>query len=237
MAGDCDANWSGQRYPASFIATGIEMVLLGFDPGGMPSSGGALPKSLHPVSYGYVHRAPAAMQRLQSDLPSEKADGLGKIEAAGIDSPLFWVPNGDRKADRTVRSALKAKGAKNASGTVAHVNSLRGACLIQGIMTAHLLRKHIPQIRITESHPKALLWHLQIATSEHPVSEVKLQSLRDLIECKVESICDHERDAALGAVAALAMCEERTGWRDLFLQEIGGFAPVPPVEYWMPIFR
>ena len=213
------------------------MVLLGFDPGGDAQFGWCVAevtaaRLLRLRASGTCSHAEAAVTSAL-----EKADGLGKIEAAGIDSPLFWVPNGDRKADRTVRSALKAKGAKNASGTVAHVNSLRGACLIQGIMTAHLLRKHIPQIRITESHPKALLWHLQIATSEHPVSEVKLQSLRDLIECKVESICDHERDAALGAVAALAMCEERTGWRDLFLQEIGGFAPVPPVEYWMPIFR
>jgi hypothetical protein len=105
----------------------------------------------------------------------------------------------------------------------------------QGVMAAHLLRLEIPSIRITETHPKALLWLIKIATTERGVSQVQMSDVKELIECDLELSCDHERDAALGSFAAWAMFVTQSGWRNLFLDERDPFVPVAPVEYWMPL--
>lgn len=165
----------------------------------------------------------------------EHVTDVNELAAAGIDSPLFWVANGDRRADQTIRLAMKAVGATNVDGTVQRVNSLRGACLVQGLMAAHLLRRDIPSIRLTESHPKALLWLVKIANRERRVADITIEHLAHLIECEMQTLSEHQRDAALGAVAASAMLSKIAGWRDLAEDEYGAFAPVSPVEYWMPV--
>lgn len=211
------------------------MVILGFDPGGKNQFGWCVAQGTND----------GHLQLRASDIASNadeavtaalsKAVDFGRVEAAGIDSPLFWVADGDRKADKSIRNAMKRLGAINVGGTVQQVNSLRGACLSQGIMAAHLLRRELPEIRITESHPKALLWLLRVARIKRPVVEIGIGHLVDFIESESPRLSDHERDAALGAVAALAMINKRSGWRDLYREENNAFTPVSPVEYWMPI--
>jgi hypothetical protein len=124
---------------------------------------------------------------------------------------------------------MKRLGANNVGGTVQH--SLRGACLSQGIMTAHLLRSQLPEIRITEAHPKALLWLLHVANVGRPVAGIGINNLSNSIESESQRLSDHERDAALGAVAVLAMIDKRSGWRDLSREETNAFIHVSPVEY------
>jgi hypothetical protein len=211
------------------------MVILGFDPGGERRFGWCVAH----VTQGRLRLrcADIASNAKEAvDAVIEKASSE-EVVAAGIDSPLMWVSKGDRKADVTVRIAIEKLGAPYPNGTVQHVNSLRGACLSQGIMAAHLLRRVLPDIRITESHPKALLWLLNIATKGHPEGDVGVSGLSDLIESNAMDLSDHERDAVLGAVAAFAMIENRSGWRNLYRDEEAkyGFTPVPNVEYWMPI--
>jgi hypothetical protein len=216
---------------------GPRMVILGFDPGGEKRFGWCV-----------AERTNNGRLRLRAwDIASHAAGAVtaalreagpfGKVEAAGIDSPLFWVADGDRKADKSIRSAMKRLGASSASGTVQHINSLQGACLSQGIMTAYLLRRDLPDIRITESHPKALLWLLCVANRERSIAKVDISHLSDLIESESPRLSDHERDAALGALTALAMLDKRSGWRDLYHEEKNAFTPVFPVEYWMPVDR
>lgn len=211
------------------------MVILGFDPGGVNNFGWCVTQAKNDAQLrlrdsGVENYAEGAIEAALA-----KAEGFGEIGAAGIDSPLFWVPKGDRQADKTVRSAMKQLGAVYVGGTVQQVNSLRGACLTQGIMSAYLLRRKLPAIRITESHPKALLWLLRIANVECRVDNVTMSHLGDFIESDSPHLSDHKRDAALGAVAAWAMINSRNGWRDLYQDEKNPFAPVSPVEYWMPI--
>ena len=211
------------------------MVILGFDPGGKNQFGWCVAQG---TNSGHLHLcashvASHADEAVRAAL--RRAADFGRVEAAGIDSPLFWVADGDRKADKSVRSAMKRLGAKNVGGTVQQVNSLRGACLSQGVMAAHLLRREVPEIRITESHPKALLWLLHIAKIKRPVAEIGIGHLGDFIESESQRLSDHERDAALGAVAAWAMMNTWSGWRDLHREEKNAFSPVSPVEYWMPL--
>jgi hypothetical protein len=211
------------------------MLVLGFDPGGLKRFGWCVAE---PTLHGKLKLldcgvADHATRAVEAALKA--TDDPARIVAAGIDSPLFWVPNDSRQADKTIREKLKGLGAESPGGTVQEVNSLRGACLAQGIMTAHLLGKSVPAVRITESHPKALLWLLKVATKDRRPTKVKMSDLRAFVTCESEELSEHERDAALGAFAAWAMVTEQAGWRDLFQDEDKPFVPVPPIEYWMPI--
>jgi hypothetical protein len=208
------------------------MFVLGFDPGGKNQFGWCVaestPSALSLVRSGVADDAWAAVS---SALQHVSQDVCG----AGIDSPLFWAVNGKRRADLLIREEMKRYGAANVGGTVQDANSLRGACIVQGILTAHLLRDRFSNIRITESHPKALLWLLKIANKRRRVVDVRMSHLSKVIACETDSLSDHERDAALGAFAAWAMVNGLEGWRNLFHEDDGPYVPVAGVEYWMPI--
>jgi hypothetical protein len=113
---------------------------------------------------------------------------------------------------------------------------MRGACLIQGMMTAMILRKQTPKMPITESHPKALLWLLNIATVGNPTSAIALANLNQLVVGDVSGASDHERDAALGAFTAFSMTTALPGWQDLYRKEPNVISPLdPPPGYWLPV--
>ena len=109
--------------------------------------------------------------------------------------PLYWARAGERNADRKIRKGVAKAG--GASSTVGHVNSLRGACLVQGVLSAVALAEKWPEIAITESHPKALL-----AVWPDAAEFVKPFGFST----------DHERDAALGAYAAFALSSQWPQW-------------------------
>jgi hypothetical protein len=207
-------------------------VFLGFDPGGAGAfgwcvlSGTQLPLQL--LKRGVANHATQAVDDAFS------AVGANQLRAAGIDAPLFWQPKGDRNADQIVRNKVVAMGCNG--GTVNAVNSMRGACLIQGMMTAMILRKQTPKMPITESHPKALLWLLNIATVGNPTSAIALANLNQLVVGDVSGASDHERDAALGAFTAFSMTTALPGWQDLYRKEPNVISPLdPPPGYWLPV--
>ena len=210
-------------------------LVLGFDPGGRSQFGWciAAPQPNGQLCLEESGLADSAAQAVQHAI--ERSKRLGPVAAAGIDSPLFWVADGDRLVDRAVREELKRLKAPHSSGTVQHLNSLRGACLVQGIMTARLLRCTYPAIQITESHPKALLWLLGIADRLRTAENVSPADIRPLIDCGVRARTEHERDAALSAFSAYAMMTWRSGWRDLRAYDRDAFEPAGTVGYWLPI--
>ncbi len=194
------------------------MNLLGLDPGGLKGFGWA---SLHigesdaPVALktGVSSSATAALNE------ASRAAGVAPV-AVGIDAPLFWVTEGDRSADARIRKLVCAAGGR--SGTVGHVNSLRGACLVQGILAARQVTDSWPSAIVTEAHPKALL-------RVHPAASKFLS--RWLPRAPTE----HERDAALAAFSAWAAAAQFSGWRDLLLEEAAPFFPSGHVvSYWFP---
>ena len=149
---------------------GPDGIVLGFDPGGKNAFGwsvcvtrdGRLEK---PIQTGIADDAVSTLRAVEGYLEIEDAVQDLRVLAAGIDAPLFWSEDGDRKVDVCLRTALenacypKAK----SGGTVQAVNSLRGACVVQG----PLLAKHLTQLaqthanfknlQMTESHPRAVL--------------------------------------------------------------------------------
>lgn len=107
-------------------------------------------------------------------------------------------------------------GAPYAAGVVQDVNSLRGACLVQGVMAALKLRELYPALPITEAHPKALRWLLPAVAEFSATSE-------------------HERDALLAAIAAWATAHKRSDWHDLLLTEGSSYSPISqPLHYFVP---
>lgn len=162
-------------------------------------------------------------------------DNTSGISAAGIDRPLYWSLRGGRRSDAQMRRPIGRLGAPNPPGTVQSPNSLRGACLVQGALTVHLLREADCDLRITESLPKSAALAARHRDAAAPrARRCDGGSGRALLACDAPS-CDHERDAALGALTALAMVERWTGWRDLSLDEDDVYFPAGRVEYWMPL--
>jgi hypothetical protein len=194
------------------------MQIVGFDPGGENAFGWAVLSgtdcNLSLVASGTCSGAPAAL------LAARIATSIAPI-AFGTDAPLFWVQAGDRKADETVRKMVCDAGGK--SGTVSHVNSLRGACLVQGVLVTRLAAELWPSAMITEAHPKALL-------------AVSLAA-KDFASRTVWPT-EHERDAALAAYTAFALATQTDGWHDLAATEQSPFFPGGArVAYWFPKSR
>ncbi len=193
------------------------MFVLGLDPGGKSAFGWAVLEGTFEtarfVAGGVCTGARAAI--------AEAASKLGEDPAAvGIDAPLFWALSGDRAADSFVRSLVCREGGRG--GTVNHVNSLQGACLVEGAIAAYLVRNRWAAARITEAHPKALL---------AVAPELKTFAGLPILQGNGH----HVRDAALGAMSALAMLEQRGNWQDLAVLEPNPLIPLGvKAEYWFP---
>jgi hypothetical protein len=210
-------------------------LLLGFDPGGKKSFGwcvaeNALVLPLQIRATGVVDNARDAILKAFACIKYGE-----QVFAAAIDAPMFWVPCGDRKVDRIVRNQVC--GLKCPGGTVQAVNSLRGACLVQGMLTGILLREKFPALPITESHPKATLWLLRLADQKRNPASI-LHALSRLVVSASVGKTDHERDAAVAVLSAWAMTNQAHGWKDLYLEEQKEQKPYSPIEsplaYWMP---
>jgi hypothetical protein len=193
---------------------------VGFDPGGKDAFGWAV-IAVHRtkptvVASGTCTGARHALDAARRVLPE------GPI-AVGTDSPLYWVLEGDRRADIAVRQLVRLAG--GSSGTVSHVNSLRGACLVEGVMATKLATDEWHCEFVTEAHPKALL--LVSATA------------RRFVESQADRFPnEHARDAALAAFAAIALSNAEAGWHDLAILEDAPYFPGgSAVAYYFPRTR
>lgn len=192
-------------------------TFIGIDPGGVKAFGWCVMDASLPV---------LSVSRIVTGTCSGISEAIPEIEricetqpiGAGIDAPLYWAQAGERKSDQKIRKAVAKAG--GSSSTVSHVNSLRGACLVQGVLSAVGLAEKWPQIAITESHPKALL----------SVWPGAVKFVRQF-----EFSTDHERDAALGAYTAFAFLSQWPQWVDWVELEESCFIPSGgKVAYWFP---
>ena len=192
---------------------------VGFDPGGKNAFGWAvIDQKRTYVRSNVCSTARDALEAVKEIL------GEHRPIALAIDAPLYWVFDGDRKADKFVRKRVVALGGE--SGTVGHVNSLRGACLVQGILMLKLAYVAWPEARVSEAHPKAL---------ERVCKDAKefVDGIADLK--KEPNKPDHKRDAVLAAYTALALASSSDGWADLVREDGEPFFPAgKPVSYWFP---
>src|SRR5262249_16899234 len=119
---------------------------IGADPGGKERFGVAILKEDGCVQSFCVSCADEAVERVGQS---------GAIPAGvGVDAPLWWSAgrSSDRSADEWLRKKYGLSG-----GQVQTANSLRGAALVQGAMFVLRMREKFPNVRVTETHPKAVL--------------------------------------------------------------------------------
>lgn len=209
-------------------------VIVGLDPGGRNAFGWCVSEDTEclPLTIRNHDVANHAHGAVEAALGHVRA--ADRIAGVGIDSPLFWTPDGDRSVDKLLRQEIRRRG--GATSTIMSVNSLQGACLVQGVLAGQLIRRQFPDARITEAHPKALLWLLSLARVGIRVNEVSSSALSKLLLFDSSMISEHERDAALGAVTAWAMLHGPEGWRDIAKDESNAIYPWDaPVAYWMPL--
>lgn len=180
-----------------------QLYVSGFDPGGQGNFGWCVARCTpwKVIAAGCADNADDALNRVRDTLNG------ACIAAAGIDAPLYWSRKGlGRESDIHIRKQMKKAQAPNPHGTVQAVNSLRGACLAQGIMLALVIEKRFPKCMITETHPKALL-----------ACEKRLPNCY-----RSNSIAKHEmhkRDAEVSAWVAAQTMGEKQKWQNLFLLE------------------
>jgi predicted nuclease with RNAse H fold len=123
-----------------------QRVWVGADPGGANAFGIAIIVEDGEVTTPSVSRADEAVHMI-----------MVRPLGVGVDAPLWWSsgPTAEREADRWLRKTYRIP-----SGTVQTPNSLRGAALVQAAMFVQRLREKFPDVRVTETHPKALAFAL-----------------------------------------------------------------------------
>jgi hypothetical protein len=209
------------------------VVIVGLDPGGADAFGWCVVEDgprlrLRVRATGVAGNAGAVV-----DAVDRAAAGVA-IVAAGIDAPMFWTRSGDRLVDGYMRTAICKLGASG--GTVGHVSSLRGACVVQGMVAAMMLRQQNPMLPVTEAHPKAVLWMLGESSKTKKVAGITAKALVRFFDVGTHSMAtDHERDAALGALTAWTMLHEAPEWQDIRGLDPDAVSPLAaPLGYWVP---
>lgn len=241
-------------------------VFLGFDPGGKGRKKGEFGWSI-------CHCEADEFKQFRSGVGKDAGEVVEKVGqvlynclsnarilAVGIDAPMFWNMTGeDRVVDKVIRGAVKNKSVKSA---VIPVNSLQGACLVQGILIGDACYKQF-NAPITETHPKVLRYLLKQPPDRKSFPAVLRKRNNEkphewdertakwaarqkfpagkpfpavLCKCKKETL--HQWDARTAAYAAWCMHQGEQGWKDLFEQEDEHERVLPlgtPVSYWMPI--
>ncbi len=173
---------------------------IGVDPGGIDKFGLAFLNQAGELKCFRESSVDDAVCKIFSEIPENNVLGMG------IDAPMWWSskPGGGRKSDDLIRKNVIEK------RTVFSGNSLQGAALIGGMLLALRIREKYPQVKITESHPKALLQTLiKKETGEITIEDlnVEMPKMRQRFP-EMFQISDgwpsneDEQDAAVASVCA-----------------------------------
>jgi len=198
-------------------------AVLGFDPGGKGTGKGefgwalledadALPLRL--LGRGLARHAEDALARASVFIEESRTE----IAAIGIDAPLTWV-----SAGRVVDAEVGAQ----------QINSLWGACLVQGWLIAKLAEERFPDTRISESHPKLVLRRCFPHMTRPIAKAVNSSEIGTLVSGHFDS--PHTRDAALSALSGWAMLHLRQDWEDLACLDPQAHTWLKTSAYWLPV--
>jgi predicted nuclease with RNAse H fold len=191
LSSDASTNVSS----SAFRLLGINNMTcwIGLDPGGHQAFGIAVLRESNDFETEVVNCLDDAISRVEQWVKSLTP------KAIGIDAPLWWssAEGGSRAVDDHLRRRYGLS-----PGTVQSPNSLRGAVANMGPLAAKILREKYPKIKITETHPKALLraYQLKRLTDDGAKAVERFVDLHEAASIVLKT--DHERDALLGAFAA-----------------------------------
>jgi hypothetical protein len=203
-------------------------IFLGFDPGGRRKFGVALLQG---------ENASASTCSGVGEAVSWALNECRKTKpvAAGIDTLLHWSTDngGMRNADRWLRDTYP-----KARSSVMCPNSLYGAMPVGGMGLALELRRHLPNIRLNETHPKLLFYAISgkryrpadlAGAVEWFANYSSLTIIGDISN-------DDQFDALLSAWATREGYAD--GWQDLVSPDVNDqIFPVGEVNYLWPRTR
>lgn len=199
-------------------------LYLGFDPGGKGNFGWVRLRVDHdwhePIleDGGVVSGAEEALEVAIGDVEQVP-------DAVGIDAPLFYARRGGRVADSFLRSRMKMlQHGRGSSRSVMSINSLQGACVVEGLLLANFVRRLWSDVWITEAHPSVLK-----AVSR--TAEMRCKQLYN-----GDNPNPHIEDALLAAYTAWAGSTRAQGWGANLLElDDEPFEVVShPLAYWFP---
>jgi predicted nuclease with RNAse H fold len=161
---------------------------IGVDPGGEANFGLSILNangSCHTCTVNYVDAAVETILKHVHSMPA----------AIGVDAPLWWSSGsgGLRKADQWIRDQYGLH----------HRN-------VQAVMFVTRIREVFPGVRVTETHPKAVLVALGRELWEEQLSAIPTTVTLD-------SKPDHERDALISGIAAREGFEGR--WKKDLIED------------------
>jgi predicted nuclease with RNAse H fold len=188
-------------------------VWIGADPGGENNFGLAILKtdgSAHVCCVDYVDMAIEVVREHVQGIPG----------GVGVDSPLWWTSGraGLRVADQHIRDKYGLP-----SRNVQATNSMWGSVLVQGMMFVARIRELFPDVRVTETHPKAVLKALDLDEWKRLFDKLPTDVTLDMLP-------EHKRDAVISAIAAREGFENR--WpMDLAVNR--GPSEQDPLHHWL----
>jgi len=189
----------------------VRRVWIGADPGGKGQFGIAVLTGEEPPQTALADCADEAVLFIHEHINQAPA-------GVGVDAPLWWSSgqSSDRLADRWLRQRYSLSG-----GEVQTANSLTGAALVQAAMFILRIREVYPGVRVTESHPKALLKSVYGNSWDVFSAHFHINGPRPI---------EHTRDAIIAAVAAREAFEGR--WtHDLSINRLP--SEQDPNNYWL----
>lgn len=147
----------------------------------------------------------------------------------GVDTLTLWStgPAGWRPADILLREIYPF-----VIHSIQAPNALRGAMPINGAAVVRVLGERIPQLRVTETHPKVLYYALTNQPYDYPgENNAMIQQLQEWVGIELNEIdSDHEWDALISAYVAR---QWETGQWTFDLHQL----PSLPTEHLIPIYN
>ncbi len=197
-------------------------TVIGLDPGGQKAFGWCIMTissegEIVKMEKGTGSFIDSIIDRIASELDSFNPS---IPSAVGIDAPLYWSTaiqgsKSERVSDRLIRQLMNPN--EGVSSSVLHVNSLRGACLVNGILSIVRLREKWSKIKITEAHPGAL--KIIVPEQIERFIESRSPKIVDFPPEKIKDKNNHEYDAAIAAFSAWKMIIGSEVWTDLIIEE------------------
>ena len=194
--------------------------ILGFDPGGAGHFGWSICETVM-ANYDHPQKTESAWQTTLG-VRWTRCKEPCRITHTSLPRELMPRCSGARRGDRTVdvvlRKALRETKfpRPKLGGTIQTANSLRGACVVQGLLLAKYLSETSWGLTITESHPRALS-HLLHHMGQQDMIKRLTAGLADYTQYATRCLCgceeakkpparlaDHKRDATLSAISAWA---------------------------------
>lgn len=175
---------------------GMNGTVIGYDPGGNDAHGVARAT----IRDGRVHELATETHSVVEDVIALVLDeGDAPLLGLGVDTLTCWATgqSGRRPADRWLQRRYPT-----VQHSIVAPNSLYGSMAVSGMALLIAVRRTLPNLFVTETHPKVLYYALQRERHDYDrCKKVMNECLSRWFRVDVATDSEHEWDAAISALA------------------------------------